>query len=903
MAAFSPGSGVRDGIRQLVDRLDARALITSYDVEADIPLRNGLDVGILQMNDAFRPREASDIEALAIRVGAFWCEIVRCDVELDLRRGLAAVDDSANDADILAQAVLADKEQCSPFAAYVAARWNDGAGKVLYRSGSHARGRMRFTQACALADAGGLWWCRPDLHSNLLRARLEESRQAASDPLAPRLTLVMDQLTDLESMCADAGRKRGIPMDGTSRPERARDVEFLRGYSSVLHNLSFALIGEPARSLEISQRASAISAVLDDGYRESQALNHQARLISLNHEALRRDLGEAVELYSKVLSSPWVRGRHIARQNLAILDGTIAGAGELSDLLDSLAAESSSRGGSAGLDIDLRFFTVDAYLRLTEKLAETGSGPAVTDLVTDAQTHELALARSIRQVIALPAYKRAYSKAMRPAYLRHIERELSHAGTDGGSAERALILVEEFTGRELLDLMASSDLPLLTPPEPVDVVSVLAATPPADSHLQVPAADRQGLAPRRQGRRRRSGLRAAISEEELRSDLQALLEREKEFEDQFLQRPLDAAPTDREIAAKAEMFVLNYPGTCIVRYFTYGLKKSGAPEALGALVIRDGRITVINCGDYAPVTELVANLLAIDAPEEDHSRRIWELLIAPVWPTITRGDPPGHLVIIPADGLFSVPFQIASENGYRRRSKPLGALVPLSQSVTLTAFISRGRHLLRRQYVSPDDDLCALVVRDDDVSGDELVLAKWQPEHLRIAGTPPDGLTGAYQRFPADWTGLAALAEVKPEFFIYAGHGRYVPGYGELGPFLRMGEAGRLTAYDIALRLRLPRNRLTILGACLAGQGAQTGTGDVAGFLRSFIAAGAGAIAVPLWSVDDAAMAATAGSLLAQSRAAARSGSAFDVVKTLHDHYRSKTSGQWIEDMPVVLYT
>jgi hypothetical protein len=50
-------------------------------------------------------------------------------------------------------------------------------------------------------------------------------------------------------------------------------------------------------------------------------------------------------------------------------------------------------------------------------------------------------------------------------------------------------------------------------------------------------------------------------------------------------------------------------------------------------------------------------------------------------------------------------------------------------------------------------------------------------------------------------------------------------------------------------------------------------------------------------------MATTAGFLLAQSRAAARSGRAFDVVQALHDHYRSQTSGQWIEDLPVVLYT
>jgi CHAT domain len=915
MLPTSQSPSQRDHIWQLVEGLDVRDLIVTYDVESDIPLRHRLDLGILQMKEFFRPQPESDFDALASRVGAFWCDIVRCDVEFDLKRGLAALDDSRADAERLMLAVLEGDEWCGEFGAYVSARWNDGAGKLLYRVGSHARGRMRFATACAIAERRKLWWCRPDLRSNLLRAQLEEARQAAEGSRAPRAMAAVGELVGLKEECELVGRQRGIPLDGTIRPGQALDVEFLRGYSSVLHNLSFAFLEQPAESLELSEHAATISSVLGDSYREAQAINHQARLISLHYKELQCDLDNAKELYRKVLNLRWIRGQRIAAQNLARLDGTLAAARELRRLLNSLDAESSSHGGSAGLDIDLRVYTVDAYRKLAASLADADPSPATAELLEDAQGRELAMARSVRQVIALPAYKRAYSGAMRPAYLRHIEREITEQRADRNLSNRlvgeVLSLVEESSGRELLDLMASSALPLLESPKPPTDQDSRLATVTADSGAVRPeeeptevSGNHQRAAPTE----RRGGLRRPSTVAELEADRQALIEREKEFEDRFLEQPLEAAPHDQEVALRAEMFVLNYSGTCIVRYFTFGLdNETHRPAHLGAFVIRHGLTRLIRCCDYRAVSDLVGSLLAVDVPTEGHSQKIWELLIDPVWTEVSRGGLPEHLVIIPADDLFSVPFQIASKTGYRRGSKPLGALVPLSQSVSLTAFITRGRHLLRRQYVSRDDDLSALVVRDEGVSAQELVRAMWPPEHLRIAGIPPATLDGKCQRFEADWTGLAALAEVKPEFFVYAGHGQYSPSYGELGPFLQMrsstGEIGRLTAYDVALRLRLPRNRLTILGACLAGQGAQTGVGEVAGFLRSFIAAGAGAIAVPLWKVLDSAMVTTAGLLLAQSRTATQSNGVFDVVKVLHDHYRQVARHDWIDRLPVVLYT
>jgi hypothetical protein len=547
---------------------------------------------------------------------------------------------------------------------------------------------------------------------------------------------------------------------------------------------------------------------------------------------------------------------------------------------------------------------------VTARLAVTQPGPEAEERERDARDRELAMARSVRQVIALPAYKRAYSRTVRPIYLQTIERHVNaeEPGEEQSEAERreqVLSLTEESSARELLDLISSTTLPLLPPPEG----EVAAAAREENTKREMAE---ETSAPKtevtRGGERRRGGLRQPASDTDSAGHRRALIEREREFEEQFLRQPLDAAAHDEEIALRAQRFVTNNRGTCIVRYFTYGFdRKRSRPARLGAFVIRDGVFRLVPCGNYDPVPDLADEIMrSAAAPGEEHSRRIWDLIVKPVWAAVNDGEPPSHLVLIPADDLFAIPFHIASETGDASISAPLGARVPLSLSVSLTAFVTRGRHLLRRQRVSPDDDLAALVVSDGDIEVGELIRAKWPTEHLLVAGRPPAGLAAGFREYGPDWTGLAKLTEAKPEFFLYAGHGNLAPGYEELGPFLEMrgadGRTERLTSYDVALRVRLPRNRLTILGACLAGQGARTASGDVVGFLRGFMAAGAGAIAVPYWPVRDSAMAKTAGHLLAESRQAV---GVFDVVETLQRHYQKTVVGElaWTEHLPLALYT
>ena len=191
--------------------------------------------------------------------------------------------------------------------------------------------------------------------------------------------------------------------------------------------------------------------------------------ISRHHARVGRDKAEAEQLYERLLSLPWIRGRRIAVQNLARIRGDLTGARQLARLLDELAAEGPGRGGSAGLDIDLRAYTVAAYADVTARLAASQPGPETAELQRDARRRELQMARSVRQVIALPAYKRAYSRTVRPVYLETIERRIGTQTPENQTPEtqrweEALSLTEESSARELLDLISSTALPLLPPP-------------------------------------------------------------------------------------------------------------------------------------------------------------------------------------------------------------------------------------------------------------------------------------------------------------------------------------------------------------------------------------------------------------------------------------------------------
>ncbi|MEU6672903.1 CHAT domain-containing protein [Streptomyces sp. NPDC046925] len=892
-------------IRTFVEALDVEDLIMRFEIDFDAPMRQADATGMLRLARAHTKDPAAGLRGIARRVGAHWCEIVQADVAYELLSALRLIEASQPDAERLL-ALLADTaaDPDDVFPAYALARWYDGAGRIRYRLGSYTASRRAFGTAVQVAERGRLWWALPDLLSNYTRAEFEERGQAAREKDAEEGTRDVDvfvrSLQQMHDKILVQARERGVDVEAV--PDEAmplRHREFLRGYSNSLHNLAIALrqAGDRERSLRVTARSKALSEALNDTYRTAQSLLNEAFCRDRPEERFEA-LRELVHGRTNFVEPGWERGRRIARQNLARLGGGRDGLADLGRLLDELEDDAAGAGRRAGLDVDFYAYTVRYY-------RETAAALPPAERPRDVLDRRLKMAESVREAIALPVYKRAYANHVRPAYLRAIGAQMARGGHRQEDLEKIVSLVEESSGRELLDLLASSRPPVLgRPAHPLPMAS--------------DASPAEGAFPDD----RRMPLRAQPPAEasKARERRELLVEREQQYEDHFLHHPLTSATHDEDIAHQLVQYTLNHQGSCVVRYFRFGTsdvpldgEETPEPDSLGIMVCRDGVLTLLPSVPYTDVADLARRVFEdlgdrqFPVPREETCRRIWNLLIKPVWESVNRGGPPTHLTLIPTDDIFAIPLHVATAP---EDDLPLAARVPLSHSVSVAAFVTRGRHLLKKQLMEDDDDLAALLSTDARATGREVVDAGWPATHVHVAGAVPDALVGQVESaFAADWDGLEQLVAVKPEFFLYAGHGVYVNEPEVSGPLIHLGESDMLSQFDIALRVSLPRNKLTVLGACLAGQGMGSDGGDVLGFMRSLIISGAGAIGVPLWSVRDTALAATVSALLRESRAALGSSSTgvFDVVQALHDHYRESmetyTSVEArVDRLPIALY-
>lgn len=897
-----PGSA----IRAFVEALDVEDLIMRFDVDFDAPMRQADAIGMLRMARAHTKEPHAGVRGIARRVGAHWCEIVQADVDYELLSALRLIEASRPDAERLSSLLFdGTVDPDDPFPAYALARWYDGAGRIRYRLGSYTAARRLFGTAVQAAESSGLWWALPDLLSNYTRAEFEERGQAAREREAGRtagshLDALIAPMRHRHDQLVEQANEHGVDTDAVPDQQTPlREREFLRGYSNALHNLATALrqAGDREQSLRVTARSKAISEGLNDTYRTAQSLLNQAFCGDSPERsfATLRDLGHGRAEYA---GPGWERGRRIARQNLARLAGGPDGLADLGHLLDELEDDAAGTGRRAGLDVDFYAYTVRYY-------RETAAALPPAERPRDVLDRRLKMAESVREAIALPVYKRAYANHVRPAYLRAIGAQMTRGGRRQEDLEKIVSLVEESSGRELLDLLASSRPPVLGRP-----AHPLPAVPEGPRGDESPPDDRR--TPLRE--------QSSVEATEMREWRELLIEREQQYEDHFLQHPLTSATHDDDIAHQLVQYTLNHEGSCVVRYFRFGTsdaalegEETTEPDSLGIVVCRDGVLTLLPSVPYADVADLARTVFedladpSFPVPKEETCRRIWNLLVGPVWESAGKGGPPSHLTLIPTDDIFAIPLHVATAPGDDR---PLAARVPLSHSVSVAAFVTRGRHLLKKQLMEHDDDLAALLSTDARATGDEIVNVGWTAPHVHVAGHVPDALVGKVGgAFTADWDGLEQLVAVKPEFFVYAGHGVYVDEPEVSGPLIHLGVTDMLSQFDLALRVSLPRNKLTVLGACLAGQGMRSDGGDVLGFMRSLIISGAGAIGVPLWSVRNSAMVATVSTLLRESRAALgpSSNGVFDVVQTLHDHYRESietyTSVEArVDRLPIALY-
>ena len=364
-----------DEILARIQNLDAVEIIQRFDADFDIPGRAAQAVGLLRLADAFSRTETGT--DLAVRIGAHWCELINADVQFDLAHALVLIDESEADAANLAAGDLSDS-----FPAYCLARWYDGSGKVLYRIGSHAQGqdelRAGQSHGPATTTCRRAWptWRATGCEGAWRR----RGRPGPSDPGSDAARAI-SELEEVVKWSQATASGRGIRLG--PEPVAAahhQDREHMRGYSSLLHNLSVAIEKEdPARSLDLSRQAEEISTVLHDAYRLAQALNHQGRLIKDHYARLGLQRGDADRMFQRVKDLGWQRGQHIAQQQLAQGLDPRTGALELASLLQQIDQEAGRIGRAARCsNVDLRRFTVDAFERLATQAADAHPGHEVS---------------------------------------------------------------------------------------------------------------------------------------------------------------------------------------------------------------------------------------------------------------------------------------------------------------------------------------------------------------------------------------------------------------------------------------------------------------------------------------------------------------------------------------------
>ncbi|MFD0518935.1 CHAT domain-containing protein [Paractinoplanes durhamensis] len=614
---------------------------------------------------------------------------------------LRLIEASASDAAALLGAVQEDPDAAS-FHAYAAARWQDMTGKIRYRMGSYTRARIAFDTAVEVGEQHRLWWALPDMRSNAQRGRYEESRLSGTpdiDGLIERLTAECDRIK------ADAPFY-GVVIGDASPEASARHREYLRGYSSVLHNLALAFKdkyvkhgaeGDRKQSLATTRESIRISYVLGDQFRIFQSLNNQALL----------EPDRAPALFRRLSTEPYIRGQLIARQHLARTASGMDAVTGLGELLDDLIAAAREH-GSTGIDVHIAPFTMDLYAKAVENVLEDPESGLNArqreDLTEGLASKRFLMAESVRRVVAMPQYKQSYSKTIRPMYLQRIADRVASivpasavaaasdlAAAEVEPAEEAFSLVEASSARELLDMLSTASLPELPPLPPPSADATKRDLPEATEQAVRPelgpAGDRAFVATAEVGKRRalvrRGAVRRAVgaTAEAVKEQLTA---RETQFEEAFARNPIEGTPADPEISQRVKMFTVNNPDTCVVRYFTYG---AAVPTQLGAFIVRHGKMRQVTGIDYASVERLAKDIGTDSAPKRDQCIAIWETLLAPIWDEIRRPDEPGHLVLIPTDDLFAIPLHLAWEPD---SDLPLAARLPMSQSVSATAFVTRG---------------------------------------------------------------------------------------------------------------------------------------------------------------------------------------------------------------------
>lgn len=823
---------------------EAIEVIRSYHADYDRTMRQDVALGVLTIAGAFS-RPGSDRESLLLRVGAQMCGMIRDDVHLETFSAKIRLLASKHDAEALTRFV----DSNDSIERYVLARWHDAAGRSWYRIGNHTRAMTEAQAALALVEQQpSLWWCWADVKSNLLRMRQEADAQVR------RVATVGESHYD--EAIATAGRLHDTHIAAATLQQR---IEHVRGMWNLHHN-RMVVRGRDRLSSTLpefeSLRRELIALVgpseFPDPYRQAQTLNQEA--IQLKGLAIRKKdaglLHRAMDRYRRLSEMPWPRGQFFARQHLPQLrveldpqkraESTL----EILALCDEARSAQAGPGGREGFDLDRYYWTVDVARNIVQQ-----PEPVLDE-------HELGVSRAIQAIASVSAYKNAAQRYVMPSLQRAAERSFRRADQElarphpdrraqVACIDEAIALVEEVSARELLDLLSARREPAPNQ-TPDDVFVHLAGLDPSKED------DASATSIPEDGRNRR----ASSPPGQQQRIIDAVTAQRDREETHWLGNPIPTQGIDPEVAHHCRQFSVDRfgqaAGPVLIRYFQ---RLGGDYWAIA--FFRGATFGPFRLLDKLEHTEFLAQLLqsADSAPKEYHCREIWSIFLEPILAELfgDRIDQLERLVIVPCGELFSIPLHVAAVPGKwtaTGKSMPLCHWKPISFSVSLASHVLRNRAAFRSCVHQPGDELLVLFAGEAGFR---------QRSAGVLKSTESWGQQGVTFE-PAGAEAVRSLIRRKPEFLVLQCHGEIL-GDPQAGSVLHLHD-GVLSTFGIATRQWLPRNKLTILGACVSGRpvpyadARSSGSNDtasaaveIAGFIRGFIAAGCGALLVTNWKV------------------------------------------------------
>lgn len=838
-----------------------------------------------------------DKELVALKVGAAACRIVELDVLYSLREGRSLVRLSRDSFNEL-QKLLSEAGWTGPalaFGEYALVRWANAAGRIFYRNKDWPQAESWMRTA---ADRPGvrdlsLFY---DVLSDYARTVFERRRGSAQHEEGCResVRIITEGLAHFATISNPTLAGLAVEIDRiVAGINLCADPERLKGVGSLLHNLH--VIGgnwRPAMDGH-ADIAAVLPRVLDLAKVASARAGDEYRLEQIGHADARRtmvsDAGQ-IDAQKRLLEGMTRRNALVRRQQIALAladrarlqNDPVARAQakrELYDILDYLR-EQRERLGPDYFDHDVHSYVLGHLTKPENKLMVIGESADYDGEEWDVLLREYRdLAESHRGLTSLARYKAELTAfvvdRMRETAGVHFRR-VRWRGDAGAVVPREHVpeyepiidAVELASCRELLDVLAQ--LTVTRPAKPdrspdakrhdLILPDGVAGTPPPPGG-SLPGKVMGGpSAPVTLGLRTLDG---GLIDHEL-----AYQKKRESFERFTAAWEVPAATHAPDILHRALGYT-RLTRSVIIRYVEMDVPgEKGPAREVCVFLLADGRLSVHPCGSLKGMEPMLAHRWCHDEvfPNVEKARAVYSHLLAPIAgldaiikrsaATPTDGSDRGRLVIVPSPKLWGVPFHAALNH----QDEPLLLRTPLVVTTSLSDFCAKNGGAGDTVTVDDGDDLVSLCSLARSEMSNCPDLTSWMNEasknvQICIYGSGVRCLSGDRSilgREAISWEDLLGVLNARqPEFFVWITHGLEGEKTGAL-EFRPTPDAEREAVYplDLIARQFLPRNKLTVLTACMGAQWEASGDeAEIAGFIRGFRGAGASAILAAQWKI------------------------------------------------------